>query len=317
MARIFTGAPLPPGADTVVPQEDTEQVGEEILFSTSVKPGQHVRPAGEDVHAGEEVLAAGTPLASPQLGMLAALGRSLVRVVQRPTVALLSGGDELFEPDEIPAGGGIVASNAYALAAECEAIGVETRNLGIAADRPEDLEAFVRAGLSADVLVSTAGVSVGDHDHVRPVLEKLGCEMIFWGVKMKPGFPVAFGRFRDGPLVFGLPGNPVSSLVSFLHFVRPALRKMSGHRSLFLPTIEATLTEDLEKRAGRRHFIRVHLERDDGGFLATSTGNQSSGVLRSMAVADGLLDFPESSTQLRRGERVTVHLLRTDLLSRG
>jgi molybdopterin molybdotransferase len=228
--RVFTGAPIPPGADAVVRQEDTEREGERLRVLVAPAPREHIRDAGEDIQAGERVLEPGTPLGPAHLGLLASLGRSVVPVHQRPRVAMLSSGDELVEPDGDVAGGRIVSSNSYSLAAQCREIGAEPVYLGIARDTPEDVERHFRAGLRADVLVSSAGVSVGDHDYVRGVLEKIGCRLLFWGVRMKPGYPLAFGRFERerGPLVFGLPGNPVSAMMTFEQFVRPALRKMMG-----------------------------------------------------------------------------------------
>ncbi|MEN8160882.1 MAG: gephyrin-like molybdotransferase Glp, partial [Myxococcota bacterium] len=266
-ARIFTGAPLPPGADSVVMQEDTEASGAQVRFFAAPAPGDHVRRAGEDVEAGEEVLAAGTRIGAAPVGLLASLGRSYLRVHRRPRVAILSGGDELVEPDEDVSGGRIVASNAYSLAAQCREAGAVPTNLGIARDTPEALERALRAGLASDVLLSSAGVSVGDHDHVRPVLEKLGCRLLFWGVQMKPGYPVTFGRFEPegGPLVFGLPGNPVSAMVTFELFVRPALLRLGGHAKLPRPTVRATLGETLRKKPGRQHYVRVTLARDGEG----------------------------------------------------
>jgi molybdopterin molybdotransferase len=316
-ARIFTGAPLPEGADAVVMQEDVEAAEGVARFRAPVRAGSHVRPAGEDVRAGEEVLEPGATLGAAELGMLASLGRGGVAVRRRPRVALLSSGDELVEPDEAAEGGRIVSSNSYALAALCREAGAEPTYLGIARDRPEELEALLRAGLHADLLVSSAGVSVGEHDHVRPVLEKLGCRLVFWGVRMKPGYPLAFGRFEGerGPLVFGLPGNPVSAMVTFELFVRPALRKMGGRRSWHLPSVEATLDEPLRKAPGRTHFVRVELSRRAGGLHARSTGNQSSGVLRSMVRARGLLVFPERETELAAGSRVRVRVLDPELFA--
>jgi molybdopterin molybdotransferase len=314
-ARIFTGAPVPPGADVVVRQEDTERAGDTVRILLDPKPREHIRAAGEDIVAGDVVLEAGDPIRSPQVGLLASLGRTIVSVHQRPRVAILSGGDELVEPDGDVTGGRIVSSNSYTLAAQCLEIGAEPVYLGIARDTPQDIEAHLRAGLRADVVVSSAGVSVGDRDYVRGVLEKLGCPLIFWGVHMKPGYPLAFGRFAEdgagvpGPLVFGLPGNPVSAMVTFEQFVRPALRKMSGHRALYRPTIEATLAHDLRKGAGRLNFERVQLQRKGGEVVASSTGNQSSGVLRSMSLAQGLMIFPAEATILKAGERVTVQVI--------
>jgi molybdopterin molybdotransferase len=316
-ARIFTGAPLPAGADAIVMQEDTEAAGARVRFFAAPAPGEHVRSAGEDVRAGESVLAAGTRLGAAHVGLLASLGRSFVPVHRRPRVAILSGGDELVEPDEDAAGGRIVSSNAYSLAAQCAEAGALATNLGIARDAPQDLERGLRAGLASDVLLSSAGVSVGDHDHVRPVLEKLGCRLVFWGVEMKPGYPITFGRFEEGsgPFVFGLPGNPVSALVTFEQFVRPALLRLAGHRTLARPLVRARLGETLRKKAGRLHFVRVTLARDGERFVARSTGNQSSGVLRSMALAQGLLVFPAEATELAAGSTAEVQVLDADVLA--
>ncbi len=286
--------------------------------------GTHVRPAGEDVREGERVLEPGTRLGPGPLGLLASLGRSVVAVHQRPRVAILSGGDELVEPDGDARGGRIVSSNSYSIAAQCREVGAEPVYLGIARDTPEELARFVRAGLSAHVLVSSAGVSVGDRDYVRPVLEQLGCTLLFWGVRIKPGFPLTFGRFGSGapdgepgrgPIVFGLPGNPVSAMVTFEQFVRPALRRLAGHRALFRPRVTAVLGETLEKQPGRLHLVRVRLARENGRIVATSTGNQSSGVLRSMALAQGLLVFPADANVLRAGEAVQVQVLEEDFLA--
>lgn len=314
-ARIFTGAPVPPGADSVVRQEDTERSGDRVRILVAPAPGEHVRLAGEDIRDGEPVLASGTVLGPGQLGLLASLGRSVVAVHQRPRVAILSGGNELVEPDRDASGGRIVSSNSYSIAAQCREVGAEPVYLGIARDTPEDLERVLRSGLTSHVLVSSAGVSVGDRDYVRPVLEKVGCELIFWGVLIKPGFPLAFGRFQPGgPRVFGLPGNPVSAMVTFEQFARPALRKLAGHSTWFRPRITAELTHPLRKRPGRLHLVRVHLQRQGERVLASSTGNQSSGVLRSMSLAEGLLVFPAEASELVAGARVAVQLLDSEFL---
>ena len=317
VARIFTGAPLPEGADSVVMQEDVEVEGAEVAFFGPPARGKHVRAAGEDVSAGEVVLAAGCRLGAAQLGVLASLGKSQVRVHRRPRVAILSGGDELVEPDEDVSGGRIVASNAYSLAAQCAEAGATTLNLGIARDTREELARGLAAGLGADVLVSSAGVSVGEHDHVRPVLQGLGCRLVFWGVEMKPGYPVTFGRFEEGrgPRVFGLPGNPVSAMVTFELFVRPLLLRLAGHSVLTRPLVRAVLGETLRKKPGRLHFVRVTLARDGERLVARSTGNQSSGVLRSMALAQGLLMFPAAAAELTAGALADVQVLDPDVLA--
>jgi molybdopterin molybdotransferase len=315
-ARIFTGAPLPPGADAVVRQEDVQRDGDRVRFTAPTTVANNVRPAGEDVRDGDVVLEPGARLGPAALGLLASLGRSHVAVRQRPKVAILSGGDELIEPDGDPRGGRIVSSNSYSIAAQCREIGADPLYLGIARDTPEDLERLLRAGLSAHVLVTSAGVSVGDRDYVRPVLEKLGCQIGFWGVRIKPGFPLVFGRMGEaGPFVFGLPGNPVSAMVTFEEFVRPALLRMAGRAKWFRPRIEAELAEPMKKAAGRMHLVRVRLERQGERVIATPTGNQSSGVLRSMALAQGLLIFPADATSLERGARVSVQVLDEEFLA--
>jgi len=315
-ARIFTGAPIPPGADLVVRQEDVECCRGRARFHQPHPTGENVREAGEDVRVGDAVLVSGTALGAAELGVLASLGRTTLAVRQRPRVAVLSSGDELIEPDGQPAPGRIVSSNSYSLIAQAREVGADPIYLGIARDQPEALEAALRAGLSAHVLVSSAGVSVGDRDYVRPVLEKLGCELLFWGVQIKPGFPLVFGRFGErGPLVFGLPGNPVSAMVTFEQFVRPALRKMAGHQAWYRPRVRAVLQEDLRKSPGRLHLVRVTLERRGDRFAARSTGNQSSGVLGSMARANGLLIFPAAAEYLAAGSEAEVQVLDPDVLA--
>jgi molybdopterin molybdotransferase len=316
-ARILTGAPIPPGSDAVVKQEDTTRDGDRVEIRVSPDPHTHIRDAGEDVDIGDQLLDPGAAIGPAAIGMLASLGRGVVAVHQRPRVAILSGGDELVEPDGDTSGGRIVASNSYSIAAQCLEVGAEPIYLGIAKDTPDDIERRLRAGLRADVLVSSAGISVGDRDYVRGVLEKLGCSLLFWGVNMKPGYPMAFGRFEadNGPLVFGLPGNPVSAMVTFEQFVRPALRKMAGRQSLFRPTVRARLGEGLQKQAGRLHFVRVDLERQGDEIVARSTGNQSSGVLRSMLLARGLLVFPAEASELREGDIATVQILDEEFLA--
>jgi len=316
-ARVLTGAPIPPGSDAVVMQEDTTRDGDRVWIRVAPAPRAFIRDAGEDVDLGDPVLEPGALVGPAEIGMLASLGRSVVSVHRRPRVAILSGGDELIEPDGDTSGGRTVASNSYAIAAQCLEVGAEPVYLGIARDTPDDIERRLRAGLRADALVSSAGVSVGDRDYVRGVLEKLGCTLLFWGVKMKPGYPLTFGRFEasEGPLVFGLPGNPVSAMVTFEQFVRPALRKMAGRRSLFRPTVRARLADGLHKQAGRLHFVRVDLAREGDEIIARSTGNQGSGVSRSMLLARGLLIFPAEASELREGDTATVQILDDDFLA--
>jgi molybdopterin molybdotransferase len=309
-ARIFTGAPLPPGADSVVMQEDTEATADGVAFRVAPAVRAHVRDAGEDFDVGDALIEPGAVLGPAHQGVLASIGRTLVAVHQRPRVAILSGGDELVEPDRSPEGGRIVSSNSYTLAAQCREVGADPVYLGIAEDRPESIEARLRAGLGADVLVSSAGVSVGDHDHVRGVLEKLGCRLLFWGVKMKPGYPLAFGVMEStGQLVFGLPGNPVSTAVTFEEFVRPALRRMMGHGAVHRPVVRARFEGRYRKQPGRLHFVRVAIANTPDGYVARPTGNQSSGVLTSLIRGQGLAIVPLESGDVEAGQSVAVQIL--------
>jgi len=264
------------------------------------------------------VLEAGARIGPAQLGMLASLGRTVVAVHQRPRVAVLSGGDELVEPDGDITGGRIVSSNSWSIAAQCRELGAEPVYLGIARDAPDDIERKLRAGLAADVIVSSAGVSVGDRDFVRGVLEKLGCRLHFWGVQIRPGYPLAFGCVGEdgrGPLVFGLPGNPVSAMMTFEQFVRPALLRMQGAQRLHRPIVRARLAEAMRKKPGRMHLVRVTLERDGETVIARSTGNQSSGVLTSMIRAQGILIFPADASELAAGASASVQVLDADFLA--
>lgn len=305
--RIMTGAPIPRGADTVVQAEDTEKSGEWAKIFVAPKKGKNIRRAGEDVKAEERVLEEGTVLRPAHIGMLASIRRSFVSVYQRPRVAILSTGDELLEIDEPWEEGKIINSNGYALAAQVAECGGIPLQLGIAKDRREDLLTKIQQGLLADVLVTSGGVSVGDYDLVKGILQKLG-KMNFWKVAMRPGQPLAFGVISGKPL-FGLPGNPVSSMVSFEQFVRPSILKMAGHRNLFRPTLRAVLREDIEKKGGYIHFIRCRLFAEGKKIHASTTGDQGSGILSSMVKAQGLIVLPGDKTLARAGEEVTVILL--------
>jgi len=302
--RIMTGAPLPRGADTVVQAEDTEKAGEWVKIFAATKKGKNIRRAGEDVKAEERVLDEGMVLQPAHIGMLASIKRSFVSVYQRPRVAILSTGDELLEIDEPWEEGKIINSNSYALAAQVRECGGIPLQLGIAKDRREDLLAKIQQGLQADILVTSGGVSVGDYDLVKAMLRELG-KMNFWKVAMRPGQPLAFGVISGKPL-FGLPGNPVSSMVSFEQFVRPSILKMAGHRKLFRPPLRAVLRGDIEKKGGLIHFIRCRLSIEGEKIYASTTGDQGSGILSSMVKAQGLLVLPADQTLARGGEEVTV-----------
>jgi molybdopterin molybdotransferase len=306
--RIMTGAPIPKGADSVVPVEATGKEDGAVSIHTAVTPGRNIRKAGADLRKGERVISEGDFIRPAEVGILASVGRAFVSVYQRPLVAILCTGEELVDVDGDWGEVKIVSSNSYTLAAQVKDCGAIPIQLGIAKDRKEEIENKLRQGARADVLITSAGISVGDYDLVKDVLSDLGMEMVFWQVAMKPGKPLAFGTIGRKP-VFGLPGNPVSSMVSFEQFVRPSLLKMMGYRQLFRPTVEAVLKEDVCKERGRRHFIRgsVSFERDQ--YFVSMSGAQGSEILRSMIRANGLIVIPEDREIVRVGEKVKVQLL--------
>ncbi|OGP93130.1 MAG: hypothetical protein A2156_08255 [Deltaproteobacteria bacterium RBG_16_48_10] len=306
--RIMTGAPIPKGADTVVPVEETQEDGSFVLIFNAVSLGEFIRKAGEDVKQGDRVISKGEILRPAEIGMLAATGRSSVSVYQRPMVAILCTGEELVDVDEPLEGVKIVSSNSYTLAAQVKESGAIPVQLGIAKDRKEDVEEKLRQGIRADVLVSSAGISVGDYDFVKQALKSLGMEMVFWKVAMKPGKPMAFGTIGGKP-VFGLPGNPVSSMVSFEQFVRPSLLKMMGHRQIFRPVIEAILQEDIYKEPGKRHYLRAVVSSRNKQYVVTTTGAQGSDILNSMVRANGLIIIPEDQEVVGAGEKVKVQVI--------
>ena len=309
--RIMTGAPLPEGADTVVRVEDTDNGSETVTITRATSPGTAVRAAGEDLRRGETVVSAGTLLRAPEIGVLASIGRASVKVVRRPNVAVLSTGDELVEIDQEPAPGRIRDANRYSLSAAVLATGCAAFDLGIARDDPSDLRHALGNAAFGDVIVTSGGVSVGDHDHVKPVVDAMG-SMDFWSIAIRPGRPLAFGELRTkrGTVpIFGLPGNPVSSLLTFELFVRPALLRMSGRTRLHRPRVQARLEGRIEKPVGLRMFARGIY--DGAAGTVRSTGTQSSGVLRSMSLANCLIEIPEARASAEAGDTVTV--LRTDL----
>jgi len=306
---IMTGAPIPPGADAVVRVEDTEATGEWVNVFAEVEEGRYIRPAGEDVRQGTLVLRRGLRIRPQEVGMLAALGHKEVAVTRRPRVAILATGDEVVEIDAPLAPGKIRNANSYSNAAQVIACGGTPILLGIARDRVEELTEAIRAGLEqeVDLFLTSGGVSVGDFDLVKKVLAAEG-EINFWRVRMKPGKPLAFGHIGDVP-VLGLPGNPVSVMVSFEMFVRPALLKMLGMTEWKRSIVEATLVDEVKQKDDRRHFLRVRLEREAGEYRAHLTGGQGSGILSSMVKANALAIIPEEWSRVPAGARVRVMLL--------
>lgn len=317
--RIMTGAPMPVGADAVVRFEDTSEGDKNTRMTEARRSDQvsiyhpvvaqdNVRAAAEDIRAGELVLAAGTELRPAEIGVLASVGRKDCLAHRRPRVAVLATGDELVEPDEPLAPGKIRNSNAYTNAALVEKYGGIPLPLGIARDNVPDLTAKLQRAvdLRADLILTSAGVSVGEFDVVKDVLTTLG-EMNFWQVRMKPGKPLAFGHIKGIPLI-GFPGNPVSSMVSFERFARPAILKMQGKRKLRKQTVRAVLREDVGG-GDRREFKRAIIERVQGVYYARLTGDQGSGILTSMVKANGLAVIPEGTRRLSAGQEVLVEML--------
>jgi molybdopterin molybdotransferase len=317
-ARIMTGAPMPDGTDAVIPVEDTNQYGEWkpgadaplppiVEMYAAVNSGDNVRTVGEDIKAGQTILAAGTRIGAAELGVLAALGQAEVTVKRRPRVAILSGGDELVDVSEPLTPGKIRDVNGYTLYGLISANGGIPIRIPVARDTLEDTKLRFQEALDhkPDLIISSAGVSVGAFDVVRAVMEEMG-QIDFWRINLRPGKPLAYGTLGGVPF-FGLPGNPVSAMVTFDVFVRPTLLKLSG-RTDSVPTVEATLRGTL-KSDGRRSYIRVTLTREDGQYVAESTGTQSSGALTSMVRADGLLVIPEGVLEARAGDKFPVRLL--------
>lgn len=323
-ARIMTGAPVPQGADAVIRVEDTEAVSDtQVRINLPVKARNDIRDRGESMKRGETVLFAGTEITPGVVGMLAMVKAATVPVYCQPRVAILSTGDELEGLDEPLDADKIPDANSYALMAQVQGLGIQPDLLGIARDDLDHLKAMLQRGMQYDVLLVSGGTSVGVHDYVRPTLEALGVRMEFWRVQMKPGHPMAFGvapsvvpakpvGMREAAcdtFVFGLPGNPVSSMVCFEEFVGPALRRIMAHPKLHRRTVTARLARDVKHRHSRTEFVRVMLEREGDVLLATPTGDQGSGILRSMAMAEGLLIVPSDSEGLAAGTQVTVQLL--------
>lgn len=318
--RIMTGAPIPEGADTVVPFEETDEVQrrrasqtlDQIAILAGLPPGSNVRPSGEDVRNGELVLEAGTPIRAAEVGVLASLGLNSARFIRRPVVSILATGDELSPAGKPLNPGKIYDSNSFSVAASVLAAGGIPRLLGVAQDNLEDLHAKLREADGSDLVITSAGVSKGDYDIVKDVLTARG-EINFWSVRMRPAKPLAFGVITsaDGkqmPLL-GLPGNPVSAIVAFEMFARPAIRRMMGLRRLERPRVEGVLTGPIHNYDGRRVYARVEVSRKDGVYYANPAGPQGSNILTSMSRANGLAVCPEDLPKKNKGETVQILML--------
>jgi len=314
--RIMTGAPVPDGADAVVMVEMTEKAGAgQVAILAEAKHGDHIRKTGEDFKLGAVVLKKGGRLRPADIAMLATVGAAYVFVHKKPRVAVISTGDELVDVNETPAKGKISNSNGYALAALVKECGAIPLQMGIARDTKESLkEKLSAAARAADMIISSGGVSVGDFDFVKDVLKEMGSRMIFWKVAMKPGKPLAFGVIGDKPS-FGLPGNPVSSMVAFEQFVRPAIQKMSGSGALTHNTLPARLTKDVLIKPGRTNFIRASLSIIGPENTVTPLDGQGSGMILTMVMANSYIIVPAESSGFKKGEIVRVQPFDASILT--
>jgi len=311
-ARIMTGAPVPEGADTVIPVEDSRGAGDRVEILDAGRPGANVRCCGEDMREGEILIEARTECGPGEIGVMASVQQTYVPVYRRPTVAVLSTGDELVEIDQPLGPGKIVNSNSAGLAALASACGAVPVVLPVALDEEDSIRSSVEAALRSDLVISSGGVSVGDYDYVKRVLDDMGAQEVLWRVAMKPGKPLYFATVGGTPY-FGLPGNPVSSMLSFLQFVRPAIRKATGHssRRLTLPETRARMLHEVYNRGDRRRYLRAHLRLDGDGCLQADTSHRDQGshVLTSMLGVDGLVVLnPEE--RVAAGDTVRVQLVR-------
>ncbi len=310
-ARIFTGAPLPDGADSVIRQEDTDEGADTVTVVKDRDVGVNTRLLGEDIRRGATVLTQGTELGPAQLGVLASLAVAHPLVYRRPRIAILGSGDEIVDvdqPEEILSGRKIASSNTHTLVALVRETGGEPVNLGIAADTPASLREHLGRALDCDLLVTSAGISVGEHDYVRAVLEELGATQRFWKLRMRPGAPVGFGLLGEVPWI-GLPGNPVSTMVTYELFVRPAIRRMMGHRLPFRRSIPVRMAEPISLKPKLQHFLRGIVTTGAEGPEARLTGPQGSGILMSMVRANALLVIPEGQHETAVGSTVPALIL--------
>ncbi len=306
--RIMTGAPIPTGCDAIVPIENTAPDENFVVIRQPVQAGDYIRFRGSDISKDEMMLPLGTILRPVDINLLASFSRTTAQVYRRPEVAILSTGDELVAPGEKTISAQIIDSNAYSLAAAISEIGAIPKLLGIALDNRESLKEKITQGLKADVLITSAGVSTGDRDLVREILESAGVKRLFWKVAIKPGGPTAFGSNGNKP-VFSLPGNPVSSLIGFEELVRPALLKMMGHSRVIRPLSKATVKTALYNETSKTRFLRVNVEKTPEGLVAESAGDQNTGILSTMIKANAIAVLAAEETELSAGELVDVQLL--------
>ncbi len=311
-SRIFTGAPIPDGSDGVVRQEHTTRISDTIVrINEDTDAFAHIRKRGEDLQRDSTVVTKGTELRPAHLGLLASVAESHINVYRKPRVAVMTSGDEIADLDEREAildGSKIGSSNTYTLLSSVQMAGGTPVGLGIAKDNPDDIRDRLGSAPEVDMFVTSGGVSVGEHDHLRAVIEEMGGELRFWRIKMRPGKPVAFGIFKGTPWV-GLPGNPVSTMVTFELLVRPAIRKMLGLPSPYRRTVAVRVREPFTSATSRKDFVRAVVESHDGELTASTTGAQGSGILASMGKANALLIVPGEVREVAAGETVQAILL--------
>lgn len=316
--RIMTGAPLPAGADSVVMKEDTAAFGGNpkskiqilnfVKILKAVKHGENIRKKGEDIKKGERVIKKGVILKPSHLGVLASLGISKVKVSKKPKIAILNTGDEIVGINEKLKPGKIRNSNRYSLSGQVLLAGAEPVSLGIARDRKEEIRSKILEGIKNDMLIISGGVSVGEYDLVHKTLASLGMDIKFQKIAIKPGKPVVFGLLNKRP-VFGLPGNPVASMVSFELFVKPVIFKMMGCNEDYTRYVDAVSDSDIEKKKGLKFFVRAVTEYKGGEYRARTTGPQGSGILKSMTIANSLIELPEDLEAVKKGDVVRVKWL--------
>ncbi|MCU0846399.1 MAG: molybdopterin molybdotransferase MoeA [Spirochaetes bacterium] len=307
--RIMTGAGIPSGADSVIQVEDTFESEGNVFVSRSVSRHENVRFAGEDIQSGKKVLPMGCRIGSAELGLLVSIGLRNVEVHRRPLVKILSTGDEIADMEDALKPGMIRNSNAYTLMSEVSKYGAVHDYLGIARDNRDEIRNKIIDGLTGDIIITSGGVSMGEYDFVREALVEAGFSIIIENIMMKPGKPLVFG-VKKNILFFGLPGNPVSTMISFLEFVRPAILKMMGAFRINKPVMKAVLADPVPKKPGRRHFIRAVFFIKNGALHVTTTGPQGSGILKSMSDANCLIILPEEAGDIEEGSEVDIQLIK-------
>ncbi len=305
--RIMTGAPIPVGADSVIQVEHTRAHEDRVEILEPVSPGNNIRPIGEDMRREQQLLTRGTVIGPWEIGVLATIGRAHVPVIRPPRVAIIATGDELVNIDQPLAPGKIRNSNSYLLEAAVRRAGGLPQRLGVAHDTEESLNALFKQAATFDLILTSGGVSVGDFDLVKQMMMAQG-QVDFWRINMRPGKPVAFGRIAGVPLL-GLPGNPVSTAVTFELFGRPLIRKLGGQSRLTHPQVEVTVEDTITERGSRRHYVRALVRNQERGLIARTTGNQGSHITTSLLYANALLIIPENSPVIQPGERLQALLL--------